>query len=241
MLRRSIRPGMKGLDVEAYKRAINRHNGTLAQFMDKSDLIRQTYQQTFIPAVKAIQKEAGIPQTGWVGPDTAEWLLSRGWVDDYALRLIALDAELAAPKMVRPIPKGWKFSICQGLHETGGVPGNWAMDWCAAPNTPVLAPEPGYVWRLSGHPPTDDTSDALGIFGWTVYLETKAGYRYFITHLGKRNVKQGQKINAGDVLGVIGDQRYRPDHAHCGVTSPFGPQDAKKKITRVSLAPAVAV
>jgi murein DD-endopeptidase MepM/ murein hydrolase activator NlpD len=241
VMRRTLKSGMSGLDVEAAKRAIHRWNGTLAEFNAKTDAVRRYFQLTFVPLVKRVQQQAGIPQTGVIGPDTHEWLLANGWYDSFALRLLELDQQLNDPQMVRPIPKGWKFSICQGLHETGGIPGNWAIDWCAAPNTPVLSPEPGWVVRLSGRPPSDDTSDALGVFGWSIYIETKAGYRYFITHLGRRSVKAGQKVAAGDTLGVIGDQHYRPDHVHCGLSSPFGPADARKRITRVSQSPQVAV
>lgn len=239
MLRRTLKTGMSGLDVEGHKRAIHRWNGSLPTFMAKPAAVRQYFQVTFVPLVKSLQKEAGLPQTGIIGPDTHEWLLTHGWFDAYALRLLELDVQQNSPTMVQPIPKGWKYTICQGLHETGGIPGNWAIDWCASPETPVLAPEPCLVVRLSGHPPSDDTADAAGIFGWSIHLETKLGYRYFVTHLGRRNVREGQKLSAGDTLGVIGDQHFRPDHVHMGVTSPFGPRDAKARITKVSQSPSV--
>ena len=53
------------------------------------------------------------------------------------------------------------------------------------------------------------------------------------------SLRVGQHVQAGDLLGFVGDQRYRSDHAHIGVTSPKGEADAKARITAVSKAPRV--
>ena len=43
-----------------------------------------------------------------------------------------------------------------------------------------------------------------------------------------------------DLIGYVGDQRYRSDHLHLGVTSPHGEADAKKRIQAVAAAPRVS-
>jgi hypothetical protein len=67
---------------------------------------------------------------------------------------------------------------------------------------------------------------------------TPAGYDYFITHQGRRypTLRVGQHVQAGDLLGYVGDQRFRPDHAHVAVKSPKSETDAKAHITAVSKA-----
>ena len=48
------------------------------------------------------------------------------------------------------------------------------------------------------------------------------------------------KVKAGDLIGYVGDQRYRPDHLHLGVHSPKGAADAKARIRAVANAPRVS-
>lgn len=129
-----------------------------------------------------------------------------------------------------------------GLHPTAGLAHNWALDFICHAGLGICAPEAGTITRFSGHDPSDDTADKNGVYGWSTYLRTPAGYTYFITHQGRRlpSLRVGQKVLAGDLLGFVGDQRYRSDHAHIGVTSPKGEQDAKARITAVSKAPRVS-
>lgn len=145
------------------------------------------------------------------------------------------------PTLVFPMPKEAHVSICQGLHETGGLPGNWAIDFCCIPGTAILSPERATVTRFSGSAPDADHPDPSGVFGWTTYLQTPGAYVYFITHQGRRlpTLKVGMRVEPGDVLGFVGDQKFRPDHAHIGVSSPHGQTDAKKRIVAVSKAPRI--
>jgi murein DD-endopeptidase MepM/ murein hydrolase activator NlpD len=148
---------------------------------------------------------------------------------------------------LRPKPRTLVFPIAGpdshvfvgGLHETGGLPHNWAIDFICKAGLGIVAPEAGTISRFSGSDPSDDGADARGVYGWTTYLTTAAGYVYFITHQGRRypTLRVGMKVQAGDLLGYVGDQRFRPDHAHVGVTSPKGDADAKARITAVSKAP----
>jgi hypothetical protein len=45
------------------------------------------------------------------------------------------------------------------------------------------------------------------------------------------------RVQAGDLIGFVGDQRFRPDHSHVAVHSPKSETDAKARITVVSKAP----
>jgi len=162
-----------------------------------------------------------------------------------AMKLLnEVEASLKAvvPSLVFPIAAPPDIHvIVGGLHPTAGLPHNWALDFICHAGLGICAPEAGTVTRFSGHDPSDDTADKNGVYGWSTYLTTPAGYVYFITHQGRRypSLRVGQHVKAGDLLGFVGDQRYRSDHAHIGVTSPKGEADAKARITAVSRAPRV--
>lgn len=144
------------------------------------------------------------------------------------------------PPLIFPLPIDGGGYVCQGIHYTAGLVGNVAIDFCDRPNDPVLCVEGGVIQKLSGHPPSEDTWDTQGVFGWSIYVRTDHGYVYYYTHLGKRQpLTLGQRVHTGEVLGWIGDQRYRPDHTHIGVTSPLGISDATKRILAVAASPRV--
>lgn len=149
-------------------------------------------------------------------------------------KVLRLAFPIAAPKDIEV--------LVGGLHQTAGLKGNWAKDFICHAGLGIVSPEAGIVTRFSGHDPSDDEADQNGVYGWTTYVETPAGYEYFITHQGRRlpTLRVGQRVAAGDLLGFVGDQRYRSDHAHVGVTSPKGEADAKARITAVSRAPRVS-
>lgn len=140
--------------------------------------------------------------------------------------------------MCFPLPANAGGSVCQGLHETAGIPGNWAIDFCDSAGVPVLAPEAGAIWRLSGNDPSQAKPNPNGVYGWSIYIKTAKGYVYYVTHLGQRmSFAIGHKVALGTELGKIGNQQPltgRPNHTHIGVTSPLGETDAKKHITAVS-------
>lgn len=151
---------------------------------------------------------------------------------------------LGAPaEMVFPIAAPPDIDvIVGGLHPTAGLAHNWALDFICHAGLGICSPEAATVTRFSGHDPSDDSADKNGVYGWTTYLTTPAGYVYFATHQGRRypTLRVGQKLMAGDLIGFVGDQRYRSDHLHLGVTSPKGEADAKARITAVSKAPRVS-
>ena len=190
---------------------------------------------------KLQQAEKLLKQTreGYPGPNKGTfWRPAMKLIDE-------LEADL------KPKPRRLVFPIAAppdihvlvgGLHATAGLAHNWALDFICHAGLGICAPEAGTVTRFSGHDPSDDQADKNGVYGWSTYLQTPAGYTYFITHQGRRlpSLRVGPHVQAGDLLGFVGDQRYRSDHAHIGVTSPKGEQDAKARITAVSKAPRVS-
>lgn len=235
-LHRTLHAGIEpGDDIYAHKRATSRllKGGRLAALEAKPVRVRQTFQRTYTVDVKAAQAKLGIPQTGVIGELTHQLLLP--YFDAKAHSLYAS----SRPARVSPIPAGVAVTV-GGLHETAGLPGNWALDWIAPAGAPILAVETATVTKLSGHDPADDTWDAMGVYGWSVHYETEAGYRYFWTHLGWRApLKVGAVIEVGTVIGRVGDQQFRPDHTHGGVTSPNGALDAKRRIEMVRDSPRI--
>lgn len=129
-----------------------------------------------------------------------------------------------------------------GLHETSGVNGNWSIDFICKAGAGIVAVEDATITRFSGRDPSDDQADAQGVYGWSTWYRTPAGYTYFATHQGRRypTLRVGMKVQAGDLIGYVGDQRFRPDHLHLGVNSPKGEADAKVRIKQVAAAPRVS-
>jgi hypothetical protein len=135
------------------------------------------------------------------------------------------------------------FNVFEGgLHETAGVNGNWAIDFICKAGLGIVAVENATITRFSGNDPSDDSSDAQGVYGWSTWYTTPTGYKYFCTHQGRRypTLRVGMKVQAGDLIGFVGDQRYRADHLHLGVNSPKGEADAKARIQAVARAPRVS-
>ena len=139
------------------------------------------------------------------------------------------------------------FEVTEGgLHCTapcrGTTAGNWAIDFICKAGLGIVAVEDATITRFSGHHPSDDQADKDGIYGWSTWYRTPVGYLYFATHQGRRypTLRVGMSVKAGDLIGYVGDQRYRSDHLHLGVTSPHGEADAKKRIQAVAAAPRVS-
>lgn len=206
------------------------------------------YNLPLFEAMSEWQRDIGInPASGlygrgsWVAARSAVVPQGRPNAGEYALDAIArkLIQQEAGFEMVNPIPLGIPMKICQGPHETGGLLGNWAIDWCAKPGSPILAVEHAKITKLSGVHPNHDVDDPGGTYGWSTHYETPMGYRWFWTHFGTRatGIKEGVHVLPGQTIGFIGDQDFRLDHIHGGVTSPLGAADAKKRVLAVSTAP----
>lgn len=193
---------------------------------------------------KLVKAEGLLKQTrdGYPGPGKGTfWAPALKLLDEVQADLKAPPAP-PRPRLVFPIADPDAHVFVGGLHETGGLPGYWALDFICKAGSGVVAPERATVTRFSGHDPNDDRADSIGVFGWTTYLVTPTGYQWFLTHQGARlpTLKVGQRVEAGDLLGFVGNQRFRPDHLHAGVSSPKGAADAKRHVTAVSKAPRVS-
>lgn len=231
-----------GPDVEGVGRALARAgllDGTLTEFVGKPLTVRRTYGPGKQAAVNRLRRKLKLAENGRYVKTLHDWLVTRGHFDAYAAKLMLDYAP--PPILVHPVTPPWNAPICQGLHETGGLPGNWAIDICAPAGAGIVAVEKGTISRLSGSPPSEDWNDPGGVYGWSVRYVTAKGYGYFVTHLGWRlpELEVGLVVYPGDLLGKVGDQEYRPDHTHYGVSSPLGPADARKRILAVVDAPRV--
>jgi hypothetical protein len=142
--------------------------------------------------------------------------------------------------MCYPHPEWALSQVCQGPHQTDGLPWtNWAIDFCAPGGTPVLAVERATITRLSGHDPNYPPNNAIGIWGWSIYYETADGGTYFSTHYGSRSVKLGQVVEVGTPIGLVGSWPGNPSrsHTHLGYSHPKGSAYAKAHILEVANAP----
>jgi peptidase M23-like protein/putative peptidoglycan binding protein len=240
---------MKGPTAKALKRFAIRLD------LLEADLshLDEHYGKLLEDAMRKFQREQGIQRSGQYGDKT--WQAVRAarvrkgpHKGEYALdklgQKLIKDEWLAAQiTMCYPMPLGSFAPICQGHHRTSGdntFAPNWAIDFCAPPGTPILAVENATIQRLTGNDPNDDDQDPSGAFGWSIHYKTPAGYWYYWTHFGRRApLSEGQKVSVGQTIGWVGDQEFRPDHIHGGVTSPNGQADAKARITAVSQAPRI--
>ena len=102
-----------------------------------------------------------------------------------------------------------------------------------------MASYDGTVTKLSGHDPKTGTRGSVGdVFGWSVYLQDAQGREGYLTHLGTRTCKVGQRVKVGQKIGTVGHWPRDPgrSHTHFGISSPKGTADAKKRITDISKA-----
>lgn len=105
-------------------------------------------------------------------------------------------------------------------HETAGLPGYPAFDYMARAGTACVAPVSGRVVKLSGHDPAGGPTDGPhGPFGWSVYIDGDNGRTYFLTHMGTRTVRIGDRVKQGQRIGSVGNYvRWGgADHIHMGV------------------------
>jgi hypothetical protein len=167
------------------------------------------------------------------GPNKGQFAM-----DALALSLVREDAL----SRVHPIAGTVKVEICQGPHNTEGLLGNWALDFCCRAGSRVVAVERGTIRKLSGHDPKTFVDQKRGIFGWSIHYQTSAGYWYFTTHYGERVVREGQVVDVGELIGKVGAWPDDPgrSHLHQGVTSPLGAADAKRRMEEVAAAPRIS-
>jgi murein DD-endopeptidase MepM/ murein hydrolase activator NlpD len=237
-LKREIELGLRGLDVTACKRAAARAGCPKGKLIGITD----AYTDADVANIKLFQQAKSLGVDGIIGQHTLDALVptmdavAASWYAKFVL------PKAPAGALVYPHPSTHHgpAPTRSGLHETGGLPDNWGLDFMAPGGTKLLAPEAGTLSRRSGHDPSQGASGAVkDIFGWSVYIETPAGLVYFATHLGAVGVQVGQQLKAGDVVGSVGNWPGDPgrSHTHLGVTHPAGEAAAKDHICNVAAAP----
>jgi hypothetical protein len=245
---RLLNPGSpieRGIDIEGMGRALCRSQApymTLEVFNAMPARNRRAYGSGKIRAVNWIRKKQQRRQNGIYDREVHGYLIDTGSFDARGTNMMIRYEPPDA--LCYPIAKGFSSWICQDLHETGGVNGNWAKDFCVPEivgnGAPILAVQDAWVYRLSGSDPNHDVPDDTGAFGWSVYLQTRSWLIYYVTHIGRRaNLIPGMKLSAGDIIGWVGDQDFRPDHVHYGCTHPLGERAARAQMDRVGKAPRV--
>lgn len=142
-------------------------------------------------------------------------------------------------KLCYPHPAISGTYVGQGLHQTTGIYGNWAIDFMAHGGTPVLAVERARITRFSGHDPSIPPNHSAGIWGWSIYYESVTGYHYFSTHYGARTCQVGQIVEVGTQIGIVGNWPGDSgrSHTHLGCSSVKGTTDAKKHMLTIAAAP----
>lgn len=83
---------------------------------------------------------------------------------------------------------------------------HWGMDFTAPRGTPVYATGDGVVKRADGR--------AAG-YGRHIRIDHGFGYQTLYAHLYKYNVRKGQKVKRGDLIGFVGSSgRSEAPHLH---------------------------
>ena len=102
-------------------------------------------------------------------------------------------------------------------HDTAGLSGYPAFDYMAPAGTPCVAPVDGKITRLSGQDPKAG-GPAGGALGYSIYMEGD-GDSYFMTHLDKVSVKEGDTVKQGDQIAEVaaGPASWSSPHVHMGV------------------------
>lgn len=168
--------------------------------------------------IRAAKVPHGMPHAGeYALDDTAQQLIR----DDYAEQHPPPPPPPPIPSLIYPHDKDYHSYSGGYVHQTGGISGNYALDFLAAPETPVLAVEEGTVSRTSGYDPASGLHGAhRDVFGWSIYLRCRWGF-YYSTHYGRITVGAGSKVKVGDIIGYVGHWPHDigRSHSHIGYTS----------------------
>lgn len=227
--------------VKGLKRAMIRLGYLNQTLGDETD----DYGSSLVAAMKKFQKSETLTQNGNYQRGEYAALRERKLKDgphagEYALDSLALKyIRSNLVSMCYPHPDVAGVYVGQGLHETTGIYGNWAIDFMAHGGTAILAVERIRITRFSGHDPSYGANQSAGIWGWSTYFETTTGYRFFLTHQVSRTCKIGQIMDVGEQIGIVG--HWPGDegrsHSHLGCSSVRGVTDAKRHITAISTSP----
>jgi hypothetical protein len=209
---RVLKPGFRGRDVIAVKRALSR-----AGYL-KWGKFTPIFGPFAKKALIKFQARSGIPATGQYDGKTHAKLLPH--FDKFARKLY----EASSKKPAMPVGGTANLPSEKGklllhkdftpTHETAGLPGYPAIDEFAPAGTIVLAPESGKVIRHSGHDPRQGGVSG-GAYGWSIYLDSPSGVHY-MTHFATRRTSVGMFIRAGTAIGTVCDSAvaHKPGTSH---------------------------
>lgn len=123
----------------------------------------------------------------------------------------------------------------QGTHTVGNWQSDNAWDYGAPAGTPVYA-----TWGGTIDPQHYGELASSGRFGGNRLTLLGPDNAAFYQHLGKLAVKPGQRVNAGDLLGYIGNIPGLSPHLHFGVrTLPSGKVEIQPEIQVTQPQPSV--
>lgn len=119
---------------------------------------------------------------------------------------IALNKEemLASIPSIQPLTNrdlkrtasGWGYRI-HPIYKVSKM--HWGMDFTAPVGTPVFATGNGKVAETSG------SKSGRSGFGLSIIIDHGYGYETVYAHLNGFNVKQGQNVKRGDIIGYVGN------------------------------------
>lgn len=144
-------------------------------------------------AVRAFQRRAGLPVTGVVSLATYRRILQVPIPRPPAAPAAQAVRATSSGGMVCPAP-GARFSDDFGDARSGGRR-HLGIDMVGRRGAPLLAVESGVVVRAR--------SSTLG--GLSIVLQGRSGAKYFYTHNDRNDVRAGQRVTAGQVVGRMGD------------------------------------
>ena len=166
---------------------------------------------------------AGVPPVTAGGSATRALLPSPGWYRPVMIDGFTFPVARSNWLSVIDFANDWhdpRFRLVGGTWRLVGV--HEGNDILAEKGTPVLSASPGSVEAV----------------GWTFYSGTRVGVRgtdgkyYFYAHLSRiaPGISVGAPVQAGDVLGLVGNTGYGPPghedefppHLHFGIEGPGG-------------------
>lgn len=233
---KALKRGMSRLGFMEWDEFDEHFNENLADALSKWDPGHSGYGEGRWEEIRKAKVPKGMAHAGeWALDVPAQELIRDEWA-------AAHPVPPPLPALVYPHDKDWASYSGGYVHQTGGIGGNYALDFLAAPGTPVLAVEDGTVSRTSGYDPASGLHGQYeDVFGWSLYVRCRYGF-YYSTHYGRITVGAGSKVRVGDIIGYVGDWPHdRPrSHTHYGYTQfTHIPWMSANKIRAVAAAPRV--
>ena len=129
-----------------------------------------------------------------------------GFAFTIAAAAAAPEPELAARRLLFPLPAAQESALRESFHEKRGTRTHEAVDIMAPRGTPVYAVEDGRVAKLF-------TSVAGGK---TIYQFDPSGrFAYYYAHLDRYapGLADGKEVKRGETIGYVGSTGNAPPHA----------------------------